>query len=269
MHRFPSWLALFQGRLFVAARRTRVLYAKAAGLDAGDLEAEHAASGMLQGRWHELEELAELTDAGLHTTKVAFAKATREQVRMLLSVTIAACWQLCVCDARSAFFAQVATFQAASTAFFARLHSEGPGTLAHDLPAGLDALRRFQGLAAEMAKEREQLVLAESLFDLEQTLFPELSKVWKETPIMYVHRMLLSLQRARDDALLRSCRQRLSSGARQACMTSTQLTWMRYARSQRACGQTQTSCASRPRRQTLPRSCTQCTACGACPCWMR
>lgn len=61
----PGWLALSRVRLFVAACRTRVLYAKAAGLDAGDLEAEHAASGMLQGRWHELEELAELTDAGL------------------------------------------------------------------------------------------------------------------------------------------------------------------------------------------------------------
>jgi hypothetical protein len=188
----PGWLALSQVRLFVAACRTRVLYAKAAGLDAGDLEAEHAASGMLQGRWHELEELAELTDAGLHTTKVAFAKATREQVRVLLMMATAACWQLSMGGARPAFRAQVATFQAATAAFFARLACEGPGTLAHDLPAGLDALRRFQGLAAEMAKEREQLVLAESLFDLEQTLFPELSKVWKDTPVMYVTRTLLS-----------------------------------------------------------------------------
>ena len=86
-----SWLALSMTReALLAACRTRVLYAKAAGLDAGDLEAEHAASGMLQGRWHELEELAELTDAGLHTTKVAFAKATREQVRILLLSTTAA-----------------------------------------------------------------------------------------------------------------------------------------------------------------------------------
>ena len=44
-------------------------------------------------------------------------------------------------------------------------------------PQAWDALRRFQGLAAEMAKEREQLVLAESLFDLEQTCFPDFAKV--------------------------------------------------------------------------------------------
>ena len=50
---------------------------------------------MLQERWQEVEDLAELTDAGLHTTKVAFAKATTEQASVRVLVTTAsACWLL-------------------------------------------------------------------------------------------------------------------------------------------------------------------------------
>ncbi len=68
-------------------------------------------------------------------------------------------------------------FQAATAAFLARLLEQGPGRHAADLPAGLEALRRFQKQLEAMAKQREQLALAEHLFDLEQTFYQDLSKV--------------------------------------------------------------------------------------------
>lgn len=68
-------------------------------------------------------------------------------------------------------------FQAATAAFLASLLEQGPGRHAADLPAGLEALRRFQKQAEAMAKQREQLALAEHLFDLEQTFYQDLSKV--------------------------------------------------------------------------------------------
>ena len=62
--------------------RTRILYARECGAEAVEL-AEHQAAAALPGLWHDLQELAEQVDAGLHTTKAAFAKQTREQVLQL------------------------------------------------------------------------------------------------------------------------------------------------------------------------------------------
>ena len=45
-----------------------------------ELEAEHQAAAALPGLWHDLEDLAEHVDAGLHTIKAAFAKQTKQQV---------------------------------------------------------------------------------------------------------------------------------------------------------------------------------------------
>ena len=69
--------------LLVPANRTRILYARECGAEAMELEAEHQAAAALPGLWHDLQELAEQVDAGLHTTKAAFAKQTREQVLQL------------------------------------------------------------------------------------------------------------------------------------------------------------------------------------------
>ena len=80
-------------------------------------------------------------------------------------------------DADNVTGAQVVEFQAATAAFLASLLEQGPGRHAADLPAGLEALRRFQKQLEAMAKQREQLALAEHLFDLEQTFYQELSKV--------------------------------------------------------------------------------------------
>ena len=63
--------------------RTRILYARECGAEAVELEAEHQAAAALPGLWHDLQELAEQVDAGLHTTKATFAKQTREQVLQL------------------------------------------------------------------------------------------------------------------------------------------------------------------------------------------
>ncbi|KAK9825454.1 hypothetical protein WJX81_002895 [Elliptochloris bilobata] len=133
--------------------RTRVLYARECGLDDTDLEAEHVSARALPALWHELEELAEEVDTGLHTIKAAFAKQTQEQV---------------------------AEFQTSTGAFLARLHEHGPGTLAANLPVGLEALHHFQEQMEIMAKQREQLALAEHLFDLGQTFYPALSKAESE-----------------------------------------------------------------------------------------
>ena len=64
-----------------ATGRTRFLYAAATGADSAELEAEQEAASALQGLWLGLEELAEQVDGGLHATKAAFAKTTKEQVR--------------------------------------------------------------------------------------------------------------------------------------------------------------------------------------------
>ena len=71
---------------------------------------------------------------------------------------------------------QVVEFQASTAAFLARLHEHGPGTLAANLPGGLEALRHHQEQMESMVKQRKQLALAEHLFDLGQTFYSELSK---------------------------------------------------------------------------------------------
>lgn len=69
--------------LLAMGNRTRILYARECGAEAMELEAEHQEAAALPGLWHDLQELAEQVDAGLHTTKAAFAKQTREQVLQL------------------------------------------------------------------------------------------------------------------------------------------------------------------------------------------
>ena len=176
--------------------RTRLLYATVTGMDSAELEAEQEAASALQGLWLSLEELAEQVDGGLYTVKADFAKTTKEQVRAcvhtalcLLARAVNAVQRpqrhptssLLLIQLHIIWFffcqTQVVEFQAATAAFLARLLEQGPGRHAADLPAGLEALRQFQKQTEAMAKQREQLALAEHLFDLEQTFYLDLSKV--------------------------------------------------------------------------------------------
>lgn len=50
------------------------------------------------------------------------------------------------------------------------------------LAAGLESLKVFQGEVEGLAKQREQLRLAEQLFDMDITSYPLLSKVSSSSP---------------------------------------------------------------------------------------
>ena len=119
----------------------------------------------------------------------------------MLSVSRAACREN-VHKAVTWLCAQVAEFQASTAAFLARLHEHGPGTHAANLPAGLEALRHYQEQMESMVKQREQLALAEHLFDLGQTSYPELSKARWQQGLYSEHSLACCLRRfvARLDA---------------------------------------------------------------------
>jgi dynein heavy chain len=57
------------------------------------------------------------------------------------------------------------------------MRSSGPGLPTVQLPAGLESLKVFQAEVEGLAKQREQLRLAEQLFDMDITSYPLLSKV--------------------------------------------------------------------------------------------
>ena len=58
-----------------------------------------------------------------------------------------------------------------------RFRSSGPGLPTVELPAGLELLRAYQAEMEAATKTREQLVLAEKLFDMPITSYPMLSQV--------------------------------------------------------------------------------------------
>jgi dynein heavy chain len=72
---------------------------------------------------------------------------------------------------------QVADFTALTAELEARMRSSGPGLPTVQLPAGLESLKVFQAEVEGLAKQREQLRLAEQLFDMDITSYPLLSKV--------------------------------------------------------------------------------------------
>jgi dynein heavy chain len=71
----------------------------------------------------------------------------------------------------------VAEFAALTAGLEARMRSSGPGLPTVQLPTGLDSLKVFQAEVEGLSKQREQLRLAEQLFDMDITSYPLLSKV--------------------------------------------------------------------------------------------
>uniref|UniRef100_A0A383W4S5 Dynein-1, subspecies f n=1 Tax=Tetradesmus obliquus TaxID=3088 RepID=A0A383W4S5_TETOB len=132
--------------------RTRLLYAITEAEQAV-AAAELADAARLSQEWAALCAAAEAVDVQLDGVKRKFSLTTRQQV---------------------------AVFAALTAELEARMRSEGPGLPTVQLAAGLESLKVFQGEVEGLAKQREQLRLAEQLFDMDITSYPLLSKVESE-----------------------------------------------------------------------------------------
>jgi len=71
----------------------------------------------------------------------------------------------------------VIDFLAYTEEFLERFKSTGPGLPTIELPAGLALLKTFQAEFEAASRSRENLVLAEKLFDMPITSYPMLSQV--------------------------------------------------------------------------------------------
>lgn len=104
----------------------------------------------LQVQWDELEAAAVQVNAALEDVKQDFSGITCQQVdRFLVRVG----------------------------QFYECFKNEGPGRGSVDLSIGMKLMRDTEAELAEVAQERDALVLAQKLFDLDITAYPELSQV--------------------------------------------------------------------------------------------
>ncbi|GBG66223.1 hypothetical protein CBR_g57826 [Chara braunii] len=123
--------------------RTRELY---------DLPLDPAQKELAFGirkRWMQLEDNAWLMDDALESTKRKFTEITGKEVTSFAEATIE---------------------------FRDRMMQQGPGTVT-DLDEGLELMKKFQGELATKHAKRDQLVLAQKLFDLPITSYPELLEI--------------------------------------------------------------------------------------------
>ena len=68
-------------------------------------------------------------------------------------------------------------FKARVSAFYETFKQSGPGRGAAGLPAGLKAMRETDAELATMLAKRDELVLAQKLFAMDITPYPELTNV--------------------------------------------------------------------------------------------
>ncbi len=104
----------------------------------------------LRVTWQALVDEADRVDWSLEDTKKLFSETTR---------------------------AQVADFATYTAELWERFKDTGPGLPTIELPRGLELLHEFQGELDTALKQREQLVLAEKLFDMPITSYPHLSQL--------------------------------------------------------------------------------------------
>jgi dynein heavy chain, axonemal len=71
---------------------------------------------------------------------------------------------------------QVDKFQERVASFFAEFKSVGPGRGNIDLGVGMKLMRETEASLCEIQQERNELVLAQKLFELDITAYPELSQ---------------------------------------------------------------------------------------------
>ncbi|MEW5308429.1 MAG: hypothetical protein WDW38_000392 [Sanguina aurantia] len=129
--------------------RTRVMYAQGDDDDAA-CNAEFNEALSIRSTWTELVEEADLVDWSLEDTKLVFSETTRGQVEEFLRYT-GELWE--------------------------RFRSAGPGLPTVELPVGLTKLHEFQAEMETALRQREQLVLAEKLFGMPITSYPEMGQV--------------------------------------------------------------------------------------------
>ncbi|GMH41526.1 hypothetical protein BSKO_09436 [Bryopsis sp. KO-2023] len=131
--------------------RTRVLYASQDILEVA--ASEHAQACAVRVVWLELVDEADNVDCQLEDTKNKFSETTRQQVRDFSGVT---------------------------TEFLEKFKSGGPGNPNLPLSKGYELLKQFSAELEEHRQAREQLVLAEKLFDMDITGYPDLVQVETE-----------------------------------------------------------------------------------------
>uniref|UniRef100_A0A6S8LSH1 AAA+ ATPase domain-containing protein n=1 Tax=Dunaliella tertiolecta TaxID=3047 RepID=A0A6S8LSH1_DUNTE len=131
--------------------RTRVMYAQPQELDQANEQLVHAQQVRLL--WAALADEADDVDWRLEDTKKLFSETTRQQV---------------------------SEFQEYTSQLWERFKTTGPGVPTIELNVGLELLHQFQGELDSACKSREQLVLAERLFDMDITSYPCLGQLENE-----------------------------------------------------------------------------------------
>lgn len=104
----------------------------------------------LQGMWDSLGDEAMQSDSALEDVKVDFSDITRQQVK---------------------------EFKLQVEAFYEKFKTAGPNRGNIELSAGLKLLREVEAELAALLQERDELVLAQKLFNMDITPYPELSNV--------------------------------------------------------------------------------------------
>ncbi|GFH18111.1 uncharacterized protein HaLaN_14855, partial [Haematococcus lacustris] len=111
-------------------------------------QAELLEAQQIRELWAHLSDEADQVDMSLEQTKKVFSETTRKQV---LTVSLAE-----------------------------RFRTSGPGLATIELPVGLELLHAYAAELEGALKQREQLALAEKLFDMEITGYPSLAMVEAE-----------------------------------------------------------------------------------------
>ena len=139
--------------------RTRLQYAQPEDVEAftGELELPRA----VRARWERLTDEADIVDSSLDDVKEKFSQTTREQV---------------------------ADFMAYTVQLQEQFKMQGPGRGSIELEAGYKLLKQFQDTLDEACSQRDALMLAEKLFGLSVTSYPQL---------MYVEAEMRKLHQAR------------------------------------------------------------------------
>nr|Q9SMH3.1 RecName: Full=Dynein-1-alpha heavy chain, flagellar inner arm I1 complex; AltName: Full=1-alpha DHC; AltName: Full=Dynein-1, subspecies f [Chlamydomonas reinhardtii]CAB56598.1 1-alpha dynein heavy chain [Chlamydomonas reinhardtii] len=132
--------------------RTRLLYATNPE-EESQCAHELASASQVRALWTELLNEAEAVDWSLEETKKKFSETTRSQVSDFAAIT-AELWE--------------------------KFRTTGPGLPTVELASGLDELHKYESNLADALRQREQLVLAEKLFGMEITAYPELAQLESE-----------------------------------------------------------------------------------------
>lgn len=113
-------------------------------------EQQYKQCAQLQESWNQLEAESVQINAALEDVKREFSSITCQQVDK---------------------------FQERVVSFFEEFRSQGPGRGNIDLGVGVKLMRETEASLCEILKERDALVLAQKLFELDITAYPELSQV--------------------------------------------------------------------------------------------